>query len=191
MCIRSLFALSGRGFSCGSIIRPVASDERDALIAFIAADTYPYNNVPQPTPMQVTSWLDKGLYTESFWITRGDGTRIGGMHYDDASAVHGELHIRLHRPYRGQGVGTQAVAWLTDYLFQTFPAKHQVEGWTRVDNTAMRCVFRRYGYAKEAHFRDDFATEKGGFMEKVGYGILRDDWRTKTTTPVHWHDEDA
>ncbi len=107
-------------------IRPVASDERDALIAFIAADTYPYNNVPQPTPVQVASWLDKGLYAESFWIMRGDGTRIGVMYYDDASVVHGELHIRLHRPSRI--VGTQAIAWLTDYLFTDIPGEAPSKG---------------------------------------------------------------
>jgi len=179
---------------------PVAPDERDALIAFIAADTYPYNGTPQPTPAQVASWLNTGLYTESFWITCEDGARIGAMHYSNASAVHAEVHIRLHRPYRGQGAGTQAVAWLTDYLFRTYPAKHRVEGWTRVDNTAMRRVFRHCGYVKQAHLRDDFVIEsdenvenggRSGFMDKVGYGILRDDWRTKTITPVNWHDEDA
>jgi len=175
---------------------PVAPDERDALIAFIAADTYPYNGTPQPTPVQVASWLDKRLYTESFWITRDDGTRIGAMHYSDggdagnASAIHAEIHIRLHHPYRGQGAGTQAVAWLTDYLFRTYPATRRVEGWTRVDNTPMRRVFRYCGYVKEAHLRDDFAIENGNFMDKVGYGIVREDWRTHTITPVNWHDED-
>lgn len=142
-----------------TLCTPVAPDERDALIAFIAADTYPYNGTPQPTPAQIALWLDTGLYTASFWITRDDGTRIGTMHYNDgsdgsdAAAVHAEIHIRLHRPYRGQGAGTQAVAWLTDYLFRTHPAKHRVEGWTRVDNTAMRRVFRHCGYVKEQQFR--------------------------------------
>lgn len=95
----------------------------------------------------------------------------------------------LHTPYRGQGIGTDAISWLTDYLFETYPAKHRLEGWTRADNTAMRSVFRRCGYVKEAHLRLDFPAANGRFMDKVGYAILRDDWQTRTVTPVRWHDE--
>lgn len=123
-------------------------DQRDALIAFIAADSYPFNGVPAPTEKDVASWIDKGIYTETFWIVLGGTTRVGVMQYQDASAIHAEIHIRLHAPYRGRGIGTQAVGWLTDYLFQTFLAKHRVEGWTRADNIAMRRVFRACGYIR-------------------------------------------
>lgn len=168
---------------------PAPSDQRDALIAFIAADTYPFNGVPAPTAADVASWIDKGIYTETFWITLAGTTRAGVMQYQDASAIHAEVHIRLHAPYRGRGIGTQAVRWLTDYLFQTFLAKHRVEGWTRADNIAMRRVFRGCGYVKEAHLRRDFPVGDGTYKDKIGYAILRDDWRTRTVTPVNWHDE--
>lgn len=164
-------------------------DQRDALIAFIAADSYPFNGVPAPTEKDVASWIDKGIYTETFWIVLGGTTRVGVMQYQDASAIHAEIHIRLHAPYRGRAIGTQAVGWLTDYLFQTFLAKHRVEGWTRADNIAMRRVFRACGYIKEAHLRLDFPAGDGTYWDKIGYAILRDDWRTQTITPVKWHDE--
>lgn len=112
------------------------------------------------------------------------------MQYQDASAIHAEVHIRLHTPYRGRGIGTHGIRWLTNYLFQTFAAKHRVEGWTRADNIAMRRVFRACGYVKEAHLRLDFPAGNGVFKDKVGYGMLRDDWRTRTMTPVNWHDEE-
>lgn len=168
---------------------PCTPGHRDALLAFIAADTYPFNGVTKPTREEVASWIDKGIYTETFWIILDGTTRVGVMHYQDASAAHAEVHIRLHAQYRGRGIGTQAIRWLTDYLFQTFPAKHRVEGWARIDNTAMRRVFRNCGYLKEAHLRLDFPTGDGTYRDKIGYGILRDDWRTQTVTPVNWHDE--
>lgn len=165
-------------------------EEREALIAFIVADTYPYNGDPTPTGERVAAWLDAGYYTETFWITLNGATRVGIVQYQDAATTRAEVHIRLHTPYRGQGFGTRAIAWLTDYLFQAFPAKHRVEGWTRADNLPMRRVFRRCGYVKEAHLRQDFPAGDGTFRDKVGYAILRDDWCTQATTPVSWDDED-
>jgi len=43
-----------------------APDDREALIDFVAADTYPYNGVPEPTREQVTSWIDKDFYADTF-----------------------------------------------------------------------------------------------------------------------------
>ncbi|MGI8687081.1 MAG: GNAT family N-acetyltransferase [Thermomicrobiales bacterium] len=169
---------------------PFTADQRDALINFVAADTYPFNGVPAPTREDVASWIDKGIYTETFWITLDGTTRVGVVQYQDASPIRAEVHIRLHRPYRGQGIGTHAITWLTNYLFQTFPAKHRVEGWTRIDNITMRRVFRNCGYVKEAHLRLDFPTDDGTYRDKIGYGILRDDWRTGNITSVMWHDEE-
>ena len=94
----------------------VTRDERDALIGFVVADTYPYNADPTQTREHVASLLDKGFYTETFWITRDDTMHVGVVQYQDASPIHAEVHIRLHTPYRGQGIGTCAVMWLTDYL---------------------------------------------------------------------------
>jgi len=168
---------------------PYKADQRPSLIDFIAADTYPFNGTPRPTQEQVASWIDKGLYTETFWIIY-DGTPVGVVQYQDASEVHAEIHIRLRTPFRGRGIGTPAIRWLTAYLFGTFPTKHRVEGWTRVDNIAMRRVFRACGYVKEAHLRLDFPVGDGSYMDKVGYGLLRADWETDSTTTVRWADED-
>ncbi len=168
---------------------PYVPDQRDALIAFVTADTYPFNGVPAPTSEDVASWIDTGIFTETFWIMLDGTTRAGVVQYQDASLIHAEIHIRLHTLYRGRGIGMQALAWLTDHLYQTFPAKHRVEGWTRADNIAMRRVFRACGYIKEAHLRLDFPAGDGTYRDKIGYAILRDDWRTQTFTPVKWHDE--
>ena len=169
---------------------PFTEDQRKRLIDFIAADTYPFNGTPTPTKTQVADWIDNGVYTETFWITSETGRPVGVIQYQDASMIHAEVHIRLHAPFRGQGIGTQGIMWLTRYLFRTFPSKHRIEGWTRVDNLAMRRVFHKCGYVKEAHLRFDFPVGDGTYKDKVGYGLLRDDWRNREVTPVNGSDDE-
>lgn len=79
---------------------PYGPDQRQSLIDFIAGDRYPFNGVPQPTREQAASWIDSGIYTEWFWIVATSGP-VGVMHYQDASAIHAEVHMRLHGPFRG------------------------------------------------------------------------------------------
>ncbi|HEX3721574.1 MAG TPA: GNAT family protein [Nitrolancea sp.] len=167
----------------------VGPSERDDLIRFITADTYPYNATPEPSPEQVAEWIDTGLFTKTFWIVRACVAHVGVLQYQDSSPVHAEIHIRLHAPYRGQGIGTQAILWLTENLFRSYPQKHRLEGWVRSDNDAMRRVSRKCGYTKEAHLRRDFSRGDGTFADKVGYGILREEWEHGTRVAVHWDDE--
>lgn len=139
---------------------PFTPDQRQSLIDFIATDTYPFNGVPHPTKDQVAAWLDGGTYAEWFWIAR-DGDPVGIMHYQDASDTHAEVHLRLRTPLRGHGIGTPALRWLTEHIFLKYPTKHRVEGWTRVDNCAMRRVFEKCGYMQEAFLRLDFPRGDG------------------------------
>lgn len=97
---------------------PYEPDQRQALIDFIAADRYPFNGVPHPTKEQAASWIDSGIYAEWFWLVVASKP-VGVMHYRDASDIHAEVHLRLHTPYRGQGLGTAALGWLSAHLFRT------------------------------------------------------------------------
>ncbi len=170
-------------------IAAVRPSERDDLIRFIAADSYPYNATPHPSPEQVAEWIDTGLFSETFWIAPEDGPHVGVLQYQDASPIHAELHIRLHAPYRGKGIGTEAIRWLTSYLFTTYPHKHRLEGWVRYDNRAMCRVFQKCGYTKEAHLRRDFPRGDGTFTDKLGYGFLREEWETGIRIAVPLNDE--
>jgi RimJ/RimL family protein N-acetyltransferase len=78
---------------------------------------------------------------------------------------------------------------LTKYLFERHANLERIEGTTRADNVAMRLVFRRCGFAKEAHFRRAWSGVDGERFDAIGYGILRDDWAKQTVTPVLWDDE--
>jgi RimJ/RimL family protein N-acetyltransferase len=52
----------------------------------------------------------------------------------------------------------------------------------------MRIVLRRNGYVKEAHYRQAWPGQDGSRHDGIGYAIHRSDWRSGTTTPVHWDD---
>jgi len=65
----------------------------------------------------------------------------------------------------------------------------RIEGTTRQDNRAMRRLFLRCGYAKEAHYRDAWPAQDGTIHDAVGYAILRRDWSAGTVTPPQWDDE--
>jgi RimJ/RimL family protein N-acetyltransferase len=76
--------------------------------------------------------------------------------------------IGLDEGVRGQGHGREAVALLTDWLFECAAAE-AVEAPTDHANTAMRTVFDRVGWAEVGTI-----TEYG--REWVVYRITRQDW---------------
>ena len=81
------------------------------------------------------------------------------------------------------------VKWSAEHVFTTMPDKPRLEGQTRVDNLAMRRVFRECGWVKEAHYRKSWPDANGTWLDSVGYAILREDWAEGKVTPVNWHDE--
>ena len=99
------------------------------------------------------------------------------------------LDVRISAAYRGRGIGAQALRWITAHLFETLPEISRLEGQTRQDNAAMRAVFRRCGYVKEAHYRKAWPDQSGVSVDGIGYAMLREDWERGTTTPVNWDDQ--
>ena len=57
---------------------------------------------------------------------------------------------------------------------------------TMADRFGARRVFRAAGWVKEAHYREAWPVAGGSPRASVGYGVLRRDWETGTTTPVDW-----
>jgi hypothetical protein len=85
--------------------------------------------------------------------------------------------LRLRSAYRGRGIGTAAVRWLTGHLFTELPEVRRIEATTRSDNMAMRRVLGKCGYALEARYRQAWPVPGGGPpRDAVGYAILRSDW---------------
>ena len=167
--------------------------DAEMLIHWLTSDTWPYDPEPQLDPERVRRSLEAGKYSASdqktFWIQLESGERVGLLRFNRFEEIGQEvleIGIRICTPYRGKGIGVQAVTWFSDYIFRTVLEIQRIEGFTRADNWPMRRTFRRCGYAKEAHFRKGWFD---GQHDKIGYALLREDWERGELTPVPWNDE--
>ncbi|MEU6082616.1 GNAT family protein [Streptomyces sp. NPDC047108] len=171
--------------------RCLASDADD-LVAFLTGDRWPYHSSATVDAREARRWIAEGRFdsdeTRSFWVTSGDDS-MGLIRLMDLGDDTPLFDLRILGRYRGRGVGARAVAWLTPYLFTAFPEIGRIEGTTRQDNVAMRRIFRRCGYVKEAHYREAWPAEGGALHDAVGYAVLRRDWHSGTVTPPDWNDE--
>jgi RimJ/RimL family protein N-acetyltransferase len=82
-----------------------------------------------------------------------------------------EVGIGLHEEVRGKGYGREAIALLTDWLFERAAAQ-AVEAPTDPGNLAMRAVFQRVGWTLAGSL-----TEYG--REWVMYRITRQQWQAR------------
>jgi RimJ/RimL family protein N-acetyltransferase len=163
----------------------VKPDEGDALRQFLTAEEWPFHVVSHPDPRDLQRQLDNGVYDAAFWITDG-AEKIGLIRLMDLEDDTPLFDLRISRSARGKGTGTAAVQWLTTHVFTNY-ATNRIEGTTREDNHAMRRVFTKAGYVKEAHYRQAWPNA-GHPYDAIGYAILRHDWESGTTTPVNWSD---
>ncbi len=73
------------------------------------------------------------------------------------------------------------------HVFTTMTV-NRFEGQIRKDNIAMRKVFLRCGWIKEAHYRQGWPVEGSEPVASVAYAILGRDWETGKTTTFVWED---
>jgi RimJ/RimL family protein N-acetyltransferase len=170
----------------------VRPDDAVAFVAFLAGEIWPFHS-GGPIAEAVTRQVADGEYNtasvHTHWILV-DGERCGfvkALDLDDGTPL---FDLRIAAAQRGRGIGSAALAWLIAYLFDLLPGINRIEGTTRVDNTAMRALFRKLGFAKEAHYRQAWPGAEGVLHDAIGYAILRNDWRSGTVTPVNWDDEE-
>lgn len=146
---------------------PLASGDDAALDELLRGEPWPFHAGGGPG----VRWTGESI--RAFWITAG-GERAGVLRLYDLDG--GPMFdLRLRAAYRGRGIGTAAVGWLTDWVFASLPGENRVEGTTRADNAAMRRVFERSGYTHEATYRQAWPVPGGAPMDSVGYAILRGD----------------
>ncbi|MER5729869.1 GNAT family N-acetyltransferase [Streptomyces sp. NPDC002138] len=166
--------------------------EGDALVDFLTAETWPFHSSDVLERDQVQRWISEGRYegeeSRTFWIVAGERS-VGLVRLMDLGDDTPLFDLRIRSRDRGKGLGSQALRWITTYVFEEFPRVRRIEGTTRQDNAAMRRTFERCGYAKEAHYRDAWPGAGGTVHDAVGYAILRRDWRDGTVSAPQWHDE--
>lgn len=168
-------------------IDPTGRD-RDELLSFLTTEEFPFHVRRRPTTAQVTADIDAGAWggddVEAFWLDDDDRGRVGLVRLDDLADATAMVDLRLAQRWRGHGIGTQALALVTDRVFRTRPSVVRLEGQTREDNAAMRRTFDKSGWVHEAYYRDGWPVEGGTPLASVAYSVLRRDWLTGVTTPV-------
>lgn len=165
--------------------------DADILADWLSTDTFPFHSGPPVTREIVLERFERGVYanerTRTFWIMLDGETRAGLVQLRDVGDPTPMFDLRLRTEQRGRGIGTDALRWLTAFIFTTYPTVERIEGTTRQDNHAMRRVFQRCGYVKEAHYRMAWhGTDRR--YDAMGYAILRADWEQGTVTLPEWND---
>ncbi len=171
-------------------IDPTGSDHND-LVAFLVGNHFPFHVRAQPTREDVEVAIAEGAYrdedNDSFWVEHEESGRIGFLRFEDLSEGAPLFDLRLDTQYRGRGLGVEVLRAATHHVFTTMTV-NRFEGQTREDNIAMRKIFLRCGWLKEAHYRQGWPVEAGDPVASAAYAILRRDWETGETTPFVWED---
>lgn len=167
-------------------------DEIDTLIEFLISDTWEFYGTPNLKPERIRKSYENQYYNgddcKTFWVIIDQDTKSGMIRIYDLEDGNPMFDIRILRKYKGLGIGTSTVKWLTNYVFTNYEDKDRVEANTRQDNYAMRCVFNKCGYVKEAHYRKAWVGQDGIPYDSIGYGITKEDWEKGEVTPVNWND---
>lgn len=170
--------------------KKIEKNESSALADWLSSNTWPNFLSHSPTKTEVLKRIEEGSYFGeselNFWILNSEPTPIGLIEIYQLDDLAPMFSIRFRPEYRGKGLGKLTLDWLTGYIFEKYPDKRRIEGQTREDNVAMRKVFNKCGYAKEAYYRMAYPTENGDRLASISYGILREDWTANKLTPVQW-----
>ncbi len=174
----------------------VLPNESERLAELLSSEEWPFHSDSKVSRDRIFELINKGYYSgpnhATFWILdSAQDQRIGFIRLFDLEDI-GDgsplFDLRILSSYRGKGIGKKAVLWLTNFLFEKWPELNRIEGTTRVDNLAMRAIFKKCGYVKEGHYRQAWPTQDGRKLDAVQYTILREDWLSGSPTLVPWND---
>ena len=166
------------------LFRQLGKADREALADWLCADSWPFHGQATPERADLLARFDRGLFqgedTETFWLELPSGQRAGLLRVFELGDLTPRFDLRIASQYRGQGLGREALRWLTNHVFSTQPTAMRFEGQTREDNVAMRRVFTHCGFTQEACYRQAWPTPGGKLLDAVGYAILRSEWQQLT-----------
>ena len=162
----------------GSTFDRVDADDASEVVAFLCGHDWPFHSAARLSAAEAEAVSIADADTRSFWI-RDDGAIVGLVRLfdlDDLENGSPLFDLRIASEHRGQGFGTAAVKWLSDYLFAEYPMLHRIEATTRSDNAAMIATFARCGYRREGVLREAWKSRDGSRHDTMIYGLLRHEW---------------
>ncbi|WP_157691325.1 GNAT family N-acetyltransferase [Brevibacterium sandarakinum] len=172
-------------------LMPIDSvNDAEHLVSFLSSNFFPFHLTAAPTEEEARDRLANGVFSEpdnlAYWIEL-DGVRVGFINFQEVLDGTPMIDIRLGDPHRGRSIAVAALGIGTSEVFNKYPDVNRIEGNTRSDNIAMRKVFERNCYVKEAHYRKGWPVVNADSLDSVAYAIIRCDWESGLTTPVDWN----
>ena len=158
----------------------------ERLVDWLPKHTWPHHGRARVDETWVRERIATGYFSgqtaRSVWMMDDACVPVALLRVFDLGDITPLVDIRVGNTRRGRGLGTLGLGWLTRFVFDTFPEAHRLGGYTRFDNAAMRRVFDKCGFAEEARHRQAWPLEGGGFLDTVGYGILRSELPTRLSS---------
>jgi RimJ/RimL family protein N-acetyltransferase len=168
----------------------IGESDAEHLVDWLPKQTWPYHARTRVDEQWVRHAAAAGVFfgpdTRSFWVMNAQDIRLAIVRVFDLSDITPLVDLRVAYQARGHGLGTEALRWLTQFVFETYPQIQRLGGYTRQDNVSMHRVFKKCGYVQEAWHRKSWRVEGGSLVDSAGFAILRTDWASGTTTPLHW-----
>lgn len=177
---------------------PVIKTKRlriDRLITADAATLYQYRSVPEVARFQ--SWAPGSAKDAEAFITGAtsapfdqpgtwfqlalrdsdNGELIGdvGLHFIDEGGYQVEVGITVSPARQNQGVASEVLGTLLDYLFFDLN-KHRVVASVDPGNTASIHLFGKVGFRMEGQFRQSLFIN-GEWVDDILFGILGSEWK--------------
>lgn len=170
---------------------------RELMAGFLASQEWPFHVNSTVTLEKGLSLIDENTFSseesETWLFFNNENTLVGIIRLfdiDDITDGDGAplFDIRISKDFQGRGIGTKAVEWLTAYLFEGYPKLNKIEATTRADNYSMRKVLNNCFFLKERHHRSSWPSQDGKLIDTARYAILRNDWISRSVTPLEWND---
>lgn len=162
-----------------STLEPVQlPTDRERLVAFLSGSEWPFHGQVTLTAADVDRMDFTSTSVCVFWIIdqqRNDVGLVRLFDLNDIGTGAPQIDVRIGTAYRGKGFGTQATGRAIKHLFDSYPAAHRIEAYTRIDNVAMQHVLSASGFVLEGTLRDAWGTDGKEWKNGLVYGILRSD----------------
>jgi [ribosomal protein S5]-alanine N-acetyltransferase len=122
---------------------------------------------------RVTDMISKAEGMHWAITAKGDDTILGTIGYVRFLKEHyrAEIGYSLHTPHQGKGIVHEAMKAAIDYGFNIL-GLHSIEAVVNSENLPSQKVLERYGFSKDAFFRD-YLHHGGKFVDAYVYSLLK------------------
>lgn len=110
-------------------------------------------------------------------VIEADGVPVGliGLLSIDQKNRKAEYYISMgETAYKGRGIAKAATGLILRYAFESI-GLNRVYLFTEVLNVQAQALFERVGFQREGYLRNDLVSH-GRFVDRIAYGMLREDW---------------